>query len=104
MVMLTRRSKSGFARGAGSALRGGVAALVLTLAFASASGAGSYCPPGGPHPLFHGGDNQATYPPITTVAVETQAAGAPAVRLAITCHPNPSRGAVTFRAHARTGV
>ena len=59
-------------------------------------------PPGGPHALHHGGDNQAGYPPITTLGVGDSLAAAP-LRLRVSAAPNPSRGEVRFLAQAPRG-
>jgi len=84
-----------------SALAALIAAAFAT--FVPAAGAAPYRAPGGPHPLFHGGDNQATYPPLATVAVEEPGTGLLPMRLAISCYPNPARGTASFRAFAAAG-
>jgi hypothetical protein len=58
-------------------------------------------PPGGPHPLWHGGNNQAGYPSIASTAVPDPVA-AP-IQLALRCWPNPSRGITRFQALANPG-
>jgi hypothetical protein len=82
-----------------------LAALIgAVLCFPFAAPAATYRAPGGPLPISRGGDNEAGYPPLSTVAVEEPAARAPAVRLALSCYPNPSRGTMSFRVFARPGV
>lgn len=77
--------------------------LVASTAIASAATAAPYRAPGGALPIYHGGDNQASYPPLSTVGVEPPSPGGPVMRLGISCSPNPARGGVTFRVFAHAG-
>ena len=77
-----------------------IGAVFLIAPVASAT---AYRPPGGPHPLYHGGDNQATYPPLSSVGVGDSIPSPIALRFAFLCYPNPSRGGTRFRAMAVAG-
>ena len=82
--------------------------LVAAIAWATAFGpdvarADGYRPPGGVLPLHRGGDNQASFPPLSTVGVEESGTKPVAVSLAVRCYPNPVRGASRFRIRATAG-
>ena len=72
-----------------------IATVLSVLWAAKTLGAPPPTPPGGPHPLYRGGDNQAGYPPISNVAVDNSPRIA---RFVVTAMPNPSRGGMRFRA------
>jgi len=55
--------------------------------------------PGGPHRLHRGGDNTATYPPLTTTSVDEPDAAAPRPPVLL-AFPNPARGEMRLRAYA----
>lgn len=80
------------------------AAVAVALAsLVSPADAARYRPPGGPHALYHGGDNQAQYPALTSTAVEEGVPSPLAIRLTVRSFPNPARGAARFRALAGAG-
>ena len=82
----------------------GTVLLCAVIAVADTAWAGApYRPPGGPHRLHHGGDNQAPYPPLATTPVEPPGPHAAAVRLALVPYPNPARGELRFRLLAPAG-
>ena len=76
-------------------------AIGVALSVATAVHAADWPPPGGPHPLWHGGNNQASYPPIVSTAVPDPLVTR--IQLALRCWPNPSRGITRFQARANPG-
>src|SRR6059036_1640744 len=59
-------------------------------------------PPGGPHRIYRGGDNQAGYPPLSFVGVGGPSTGS-GVQLRVLTMPNPARGIARFRVQALRG-
>lgn len=70
-------------------------ALAAVMSWSASVASAGYRAPGGPLPLWYGGDNQSPYPAISTVGVAPPHASA--VRLTLSCAPNPARGPVRFR-------